>query len=162
MQRYLPFPVAAILLTLASCAPSPAPDTREADAKALRDGELAAFVKDWSGKDAARIGAHYAADANLIITNIPVLTGKDIAASLKDTLGDPNWSLTLLPVQVEVARSGELAYARGTYQLIATDPTIKKAVFEKGRFVSIFRKDPGGAWKCIQDINNAESPATPK
>ena len=56
----------------------------------------------------------------------------------------------------------ELGYIRGTYVLTATDPTIKKAVTEKGRFVTIFHKEANGSWKAIQDINNAEAPATSK
>jgi ketosteroid isomerase-like protein len=38
----------------------------------------------------------------------------------------------------------------------------KKAVTEKGRFVTIFRKEGDGSWKAVQDIHNAEAPATSK
>jgi ketosteroid isomerase-like protein len=63
---------------------------------------------------------------------------------------------------VEVSRSGDLGYTRGTYMLTATDPASKKAVTEKGRFVTIFRKQADGSWKAVQDINNADAPATSK
>ena len=118
------------------CSRSPAPDSREADARALRDGEVAAFVKDWGGKDA-------------------------IGKAMKDVLTDPNWSLALQVVQVEVSRGGDLGYTRGTYVLTATDPASKKAVTEKGRFVTIFRKEADGSWKAVQEISNAEAPAAP-
>jgi hypothetical protein len=39
-------------LILTGCSQSRAQDNREADARALREGEVAAFVKDWGGKDA--------------------------------------------------------------------------------------------------------------
>ena len=137
--------------------------TREADAHALRDGEVAAFIKDWSGKDADRIAAHYTDDGNVIIPNTPMMTGKAaIAKAMKDALADPNWSLALQPVQVEVSKGSDLGYARGTYVLIATDPASKKAATEKGRFVTVFRKEADGSWKAIQNINNAEAPATTK
>jgi len=29
-------------------------------------------------------------------------------------------------------------------------------------FVAIFRKEADGSWKAVQDINNAEAPATSK
>jgi len=148
---------------MTGCSQSPATDSREADARALREGEVAAFVKDWGGKDADRIAAHYTDDGSLMIPNSPVMTGKDaIGKGLKDALADPNWSLALQPVQVEVSKGGDLGYTRGTYMLIATDPGSKKAVTEKGRFVTIFRKEADGAWKAVQDINNAEAPATSK
>ena len=151
------------LLILTGCSQSPAPDRREADAQALREGEVAAFVKDWGGKDADRIAAHYTDDGNVIVPNSPMMTGKDaIGKAMKDAMADPNWSLALQPVQVEVSRGGDLGYTRGTYVLTATDPASKKAVTEKGRFVAIFRKEADGQWKAVQDINNAEAPATSK
>jgi ketosteroid isomerase-like protein len=98
-----------------------------------------------------------------MIPNSPMMTGKDaIGKALKEAMADPNWSLALQPVQVEVSRSGDLGYTRGTYVLTATDPASKKAVTEKGRFVTIFRKQADGSWKAVQDINNADAPATGK
>jgi len=145
-------------LILSGCSQSPAPDSREADARALREGEVTAFVKDWGGKDVDRIAAHYADDGNLIVPNIPVMTGKEaISKGMKGAVADPNWSLALEPVQVDVSKGGDLGYTRGTYVLTATDPTSKKLVTEKGRFVAIFRKGGDGSWKAVQDINNAES-----
>jgi ketosteroid isomerase-like protein len=43
--------------------------------------------------------------------------------------------------------------------LVATDPATKKAVTEKGRFVTIFRKEANGSWNAVQDMNNPEAPA---
>ena len=150
-------------LILTGCSPSPAPDSRDADARALREGEVAAFAKDWGGKDADRIAAHFTDDGNVMIPNSPMMTGKDaIRKAMKDGLADPNWSLALQPVQVEVSRGGDLGYTRGTYVLTATDPASQKAVTEKGRFVTIFRKQADGSWKAVQDIHNAEAPATSK
>jgi ketosteroid isomerase-like protein len=150
-------------LILIGCSQSPGPDRRQADANALRDGEVAAFVKDWGGKEADRIAAHYSNDGNVMIPNSPTMTGKDaIARAMKDAFGDPNWSLALQPVQVAVSSGGDLGYTRGTYVLTATDPASKRPVTEKGRFVTIFRKEPDGTWKALEDINNAEAPATSK
>jgi uncharacterized protein (TIGR02246 family) len=163
MQRHAPTFCALGFLILASCSVAPAPETREADARALRDGEVAAFVKDWGGKDADRIAAHYTEDGNVMVPNSPTMTGREaIGKGMKEALADPNWSLALQPGQVEVSRSGDLAYARGTYVLTATDVPTKKAVTEKGRFLTIFRKAADGSWKAVQDINNAEAPPVAK
>ena len=160
MRRYSSIFFTLGFLILAGCSQSPAPDNREAEAKALREGEVAAFVKDWGGKDAERIAAHFTDDGNLIVPNVPVMTGKDaIAKGMKDALADPNWSLALQAVQVEASRGGDLGYTRGTYVLTATDPGSKKVATEKGRFVAIFRKQADGSWKAVQDINNAETSA---
>ena len=160
MQRHSLICFALGFLILTGCSPAPPPDNRQADARALRDGEVAAFVQDWGGKDADRIAAHYTEDGNVIIPNAPMMTGKSaIAKGMKDALTDPNWALALQAVQVEVSKGGDLGYARGTYVLTATDQTTKKAVTEKGRFVTIFRKEADGSWKAVQDISNAEAPA---
>ena len=160
MKRHSSIFCALGLLGLAGCSQTPAPDSREADARALREGEVAAFVKDWGGKDAGRIAAHYTDDGNVMVPNSPTMTGKGaIGAAMKEALTDPNWSLALQPVQVEVSRGGDLGYTRGTYVLTATDPASRKTATEKGRFVTIFRKEADGQWKAVQHISNAEAPA---
>lgn len=163
MKRHSPIALTLGFLILTGCSQAPVPDNREADARAFREGEVAAFVKDWSGNDAGRIADHYADDGNLMVPNSPAMTGKDsIGKGMKGALADPNWSLALQPVQVEVSRGNDLGYTRGTYVLTATDQATSKAVTEKGRFVAIFRKQADGSWKAVQDINNAEAPATSK
>ena len=150
------------MLALSSCSQSPAADNREADARTLRDGEVAAFIKDWGGKDVVHIAVHYTDDGNVIVPNAPLMTGKDaIGKGLKQAMADPNWSRALQSAQVEVSRGGDLACTRGTYVLTATDPAGKKAVTENGRFLTIFRKEADGSWKAVQDISNAEAPAAP-
>ena len=149
------------LLILTSC--SQVSDRREADARALREGEVAAFVKDWGGKDADRVAVHFTDDGNLMVPNAPVMTGKDgIGKGMKGAMADPNWSLGMEPVQVEVSRSNDLGYVRGTYVLTATDPASTKVATEKGRFVAIFRKQADGSWKAAQQISNAEALGTLK
>ena len=139
MTRHLSIFCSLGLLALTGCSQSPAPDNHEADARALRDGELAAFVKDWGGKDAGRIAAHYADDGNVMVPNAPMMTGKDaIGKAMKDVLADPNWSVSLQVAQVEVSKGGDMGYSRGTYVNTATDPASKKAMTEKGWFI----------WRC--------------
>ena len=163
MKRHSSIFSALGLVILTGCAHSPAPDSREADAQALRAGEVAAFVKDWGGKDANRIAAHYTDDGNVMIPNSPMMTGREaIGKAMRDALADPNWSLAMQPVQVEVSRGGDLGYTRGTYVLTTTDPASQKVATEKGRFVTIFRKEADGPWKAVQEISNAEAPATSK
>jgi ketosteroid isomerase-like protein len=115
---------AAALISLAGCtqAPPPAPDTRDADAKAIRDGE-AAWNQDWAAKDLDKIMSHYADDANLEIPDSPILSGKDaIRGGLTELLKDPNLSLSFSVAQVEVAKGGDLGYSRGNYTLSVSDP----------------------------------------
>jgi len=148
------------LLMLAGCSQAP-PDTRDADARALRDGE-AAWNKDWAAKDVERIVAHYADDGNVLVAAMPIFSGKEaIRGGMKQLLSDPNIALSFEATQVEVAKNGELAYTRGTYSMTMTDPASKKPVTEKGKYITVYRKSADGSWKAIQDMNNADGPATP-
>ena len=149
---------AIALLGLFGCAPPP-PDTREADTKAIKDDEVA-WNKDWAAKDADKIASHYADDAMLLIPDVPIQKTKDgIKNTLKQVLADPNWSISFENDKIDVSRSGDLAYVQGHYTLTATDEKTKKKVTEKGKYVTVYKKQDG-SWKAVQDINNEDE--TPK
>ena len=152
------------LLSLVGCTqapPPPPPDTREADAKSIKDGE-AAWNKEWSAKDQAAIVAHYADDASVELPNAPIMTGKAaINDGLKEFLADPNMALSFEASKVEVSKGSDLAYTQGTYTMTMTDAKSKKPMTEKGKYVTVYRKQADGSWKAVQDINNADAPAAP-
>ena len=151
-------------LALVGCTQAPPPavaDTRDADAKAIRDAEVA-WNTDWAAKDVEKIVSHYADDASVEVPNAPIMTGKaGITDGFKPFVTDPNLALSFESAQVEVSKGGDLAYTRGTYSMTTTDPKTKKPVVEKGKFVTVYRKLADGSWKAVQDINNADPPAQP-
>ncbi len=59
---------------------------------------------------------------------------------------------------MEVARSGELAYLNGTYELTMNDASGKPAN-DRGKYVEVWKKQADGAWKCVADIWNSDLPA---
>jgi uncharacterized protein (TIGR02246 family) len=164
MNRLLiPTTVCILALSLAGCnqAPPPAPDTRAADEKALRDGE-AAWDKDWASKDVSKIMSHYADDAALLMPGSPVVKGRDaINTALMEMVKDPNLSLTFAPSSVDVARSGDVAYTQGAYTITMTDPKTKKVVSEKGKYLTAYKKQADGSWKATADMNNADAEPMP-
>ena len=147
---------------LAGCAqaPPPAPaDTRAADEKAIRDDEVV-WNKDWAAKDLDKILSHYADDATLMVPDVPLLHGKDaMRPALQQILADKNWSLTFSSTTVEVSKSGDIAYLQGNYTVTETSPKTKKSVTEKGKYVTVYKKQADGSWKAIEDINNETAPA---
>jgi ketosteroid isomerase-like protein len=59
----------------------------------------------------------------------PPTKGKEAArATLKAMLSDPAFKLTFEIGKVEVARSGDIGYAAGPYQLTYTDPVTSKVI----------------------------------
>jgi len=155
--------VCSLILTVAGCnqAPPPAPDTREADAAAIRNMEMGA-QNDWASKDVEKIVAFYADDASMLMPNMAILTGKDaIRSSLQAFVaGDPNFALSYSSTKVEVARSGDVGYSQGTYTMKMTDPKTKKVLTENGKYVTVYKKQADGLWKAVADINNADAPAS--
>lgn len=151
-------------LALAGCTETAAttpPDTRAADTKAINDDQ-AAWNKDFASKDVEKIVSHYAEDAKLEFPDMPVLKTKDdIRKAMKPFLEDPNFSVSFEGDKMEVATSGDLAYVQGHYTLTSTDAKTKKKVTEKGKYVTVYKKQADGSWKAVQDINNEDAAAAP-
>ncbi len=135
-----------------------APDTRDADVKALKDNE-AQWVQDYAAKDADKLMAHYADDAILMVPGMKAVSGKDaIRSALGQMLSDPALSLRFEAEKVEVAKSGDLGYTQGSYTLAVTDPHTKQVVNDRGSYVTNYRKQPDGTWKAVADIVTSEIP----
>jgi ketosteroid isomerase-like protein len=66
----------------------------------------------------------------------------------------PGPGLGFSAAEVEVARSGDLAWEHGTYAFATTDKK-GKTTTEKGKCVTGWKKQPDGAWKVVADIDNA-------
>ena len=163
-MRY-PFGIALLgALALAGCTETSAtapPDTRAADTKAINDDQDA-WNKDFASKDVEKIASHYTEDAELEFPDMPVLKTKDdIRKAMKPFLEDPNFSVSFEGDKVEVAKSGDLAYVQGHYTLTSTDAKTKKKVTEKGKYVTVYKKQADGSWKAVQDINNEDAAAAP-
>ena len=49
-----------------------------------------------------------------------------------------------------------MAYLQGTYTM--TDPKTKKPMADKGKYLTVFTKQPDGSWKAIADAFNSDPP----
>ena len=89
--------------------------------------------------------------------NSPPVTGRDnIRAAIKGRLNDPHYSLVWRPEKIET--SERLAYVRGTYLITRTDRKTQEPVFDQGKYMTVYRKEPDGAWKVIEDMANSDMP----
>jgi uncharacterized protein (TIGR02246 family) len=143
---------------LAGCATAP-PDTHDADIQALRDTE-AAWVKDAATKDVDKFVAHYTDDASVLLPNAPIITGKDaIRNALKPIMADPNFVLQFSSTKQDVGKGGDLGYTVGSYTMTLTNPKDNKPITDKGKYITIFRKQTDGSWKAVSDMLNSDMPA---
>jgi ketosteroid isomerase-like protein len=115
---------------------------------------------DWKSGDAAKVAAHYAPTATLMVPGLaPMVGAPAIKAGIAGALEDKAFSLTFASDKVDVAKSGDLAATRGTFTQTATDPATKAPVTTRGTYVTVYKPQAGGAWKAVWDINTPGTPA---
>jgi ketosteroid isomerase-like protein len=159
--RLAAFTLAVILAGCKQAAPPPAPDTHDADVKAIRDVEIAA-EHALAVKDVDKVGEFYADDASVFLPDAPVVNGiSAIKAAWKPMMEDKNFSLNFASDKVDVAKSGDLGYTQGTNTWTFTDPKTKKVLTVKGKYVTVFKKQADGRWKAVADIAIEDAPPTP-
>jgi ketosteroid isomerase-like protein len=141
-----------------SSTPTPAPDTRAAEEKAIRELE-AQWMKDLQAKDLDKDVAHYDNDASFLLADMPIVTGKtSITGVHKEMMADPNFALEFSPSKVEIAKSGDMAYSQGVYTLTSTGAKSKKSETVKGKYITVYKKDAQGSWKAVQDMLSEDAP----
>jgi ketosteroid isomerase-like protein len=142
------------LVMMWGCGTQTPPDTRAADEKTIRDLD-AQWAKTAATKDVDGTVSYYADDASLLAPNVAIASDKaSIRASWAGLLG-PDASLTWQADKVEVARSSDLAYIVGAYQLTMKDSQGKPAL-DRGKFVEVWKKQADGKWKVAADIFNSD------
>jgi ketosteroid isomerase-like protein len=154
------FLLAAVIVTLSGCAPTPSlpPDLRAEDTRKIRDGETA-WNRDYTRKDVERLTSRYSEDATLMAPNVPAASGTQaIRAALKQAMEDGNFSMSFESSHVEVSLSGDLAFAQGNYHATRTDVAGSKPVNDTGMYVMVYRKQPDGVWKAVADIRTSSLP----
>jgi uncharacterized protein (TIGR02246 family) len=134
-------------------APAPPPDTRKADEAAIRAAS-AEWSKAAQARDLDKSVSYYADDAVFLVDRGALVRGKDaIRLAWKDLVAPTGPTLTFATTFVEVARSGDIGYEYGTYELTTTDKKGKPNV-EKGKYATVWKKQPDGTWKAAVDIDN--------
>jgi ketosteroid isomerase-like protein len=153
MEHRLPIFVA--FLTVASlfvCRPifsAPSGDLAAAEA-ALRKADAdwataagTAGVDAWMG--------FYGADAIVLLPNDRLASGREqVRDAVTHLLTLPRFSVGWHPIKVEIARSGDLAYLIGAYELRFGDSR-GLPLSDRGRHLELWKKQTDGAWKCIVD-----------
>ena len=133
-------------------------DPRAADERAIRETDIE-FSKAGAAKDLERAVAFYAEDAALLEPNAPIVMGKEaIRTAWSQLIAKPGFAISWQPTKVEVSRGGDLGYTMGTYELTTHDPTGKPET-DRGKYVTVWKKQPDGSWKAAADIFNSDLPA---
>ena len=125
-----------------------------AEEKAVRDAD-AEWSKVAGAKDLDKTVAFYADDAVVMPPNQAAVTTKDGIRNLWkgffDILQDISWKTT----RVEVAKSGDMAFLTGTYEM-----TMKDGTKDHGKYCEVWEKK-GSTWKVGIDMFSSDLPAQP-
>jgi ketosteroid isomerase-like protein len=140
-----------VVLLAAACGPSV---NVEQERNALLEVD-----RQWSQttKDVEKFVSYYSADASFYPQGMPIVTG---VASIRETFSKmasmPGFSLQFTAAKADVGASGELGYTTGSYEVSMGD-----AGTEKGKYVTVWKKQSDGQWKVTEDIFNADAPTYP-
>jgi uncharacterized protein (TIGR02246 family) len=105
--------------------------------------------------DAVAAMEHYAEDAIVMMPGEPMWKGHDaIVKALQEflntvTIKDPKFHTQ------DVMVSGSLAVETGTFEW-TVQPKGGNAVQDKGKYLTVWKHYPDGAWKIVRDINNSD------
>jgi uncharacterized protein (TIGR02246 family) len=130
-----------------------AQQSRAADEAAIRSASTA-WSQAAQAKDLDKAVSLYTDDAIAFQDKGPMTKGKEnIGEGWKTMLALPGPGLSFAPTAVEVAKSGDMAYEYGLYDMVTTDKK-GKTNDEKGKYVTVWKKQGDGSWKVAIDINN--------
>ena len=141
---------------LAACDPTSPPDAGSIQTSKIFDMLKADEVHlnaDWKSGDAAKVAAHFGAKAKVMIPGVAVIDGLPaIQAAVQQDLDTPGFGLTFASDKILIAKSGDLAVARGVYTQTSTDAATQAADTQTGTYVTVYRPEPDGKWKAQWDI----------
>jgi ketosteroid isomerase-like protein len=122
------------------------------DVRALleTDREWAKLVS--VSRNADSIATYWTDDARVISPGQPVVSGKRaIREMVAGMMKIPGFRIGWTPDSAVVARSGDLGYTYGANEVTAPD-SAGKLVTTRGRYLTVWRKETDGRWRCVEDI----------
>jgi ketosteroid isomerase-like protein len=167
---HLLFPVAArnisqsepVSISQSSPSPSEKPSGVE---QLLRDLD-AQWAQAAAAKDVEQTIGYYSDDAIVLPPNATSAATKEAIRNVwKDMFAIPSLVINWQPTRVQVGKSGEMAWVRGTYELTMNDAS-GKPIDDRGKYLEVWEKQTDGNWKCAAGMWNsdlaASAPAPPE
>jgi ketosteroid isomerase-like protein len=109
-----------------------------------------------AAKDLDKTVSYYSDDAIVLAPNMAGATTKEAIRNLwKDLIASAS-SVSWKATRVEVAKSGDMAYLSGTYEVTMNDGTK-----DRGKYIEVWEKQADGTWKCGADAWNSDLPIAP-
>src|ERR1051325_3508757 len=118
------------------------------------------WLRVFAAKDLTQSVDFVLADGSVLAPNAPIATGHEAIGKLfEGFFSIPELKIEWHPSKVEAARSGELGYSTGAYQMTFKD-TSGKTIEDHGKYVTVWKKQRG-KWRVAYDIFNLDLARTP-
>lgn len=114
---------------------------------------LLAADQEWSqtADDINKFMSFFLPDASMYPFGMPIAKGQEAIRATMAKLMAPGVSVSWKATKAEVAAAGDVGYTTGAYE--ATGP----AGSDKGKYVTVWKKQANGTWKVAEDIFNPDS-----
>ena len=156
-----PRPAAAQLLepgvSPESQAPNPLTDSTVGPGKVILFQLEAEFAKDVAARGGAGFASWFAADGVALGNGAAPLIG-NVAIAKSATWSPKDYQLTWTPTDALMGPSGDMGYTWGHYEGHSKDAN-GNPVVTSGRYITVWRKGPGGQWKVALDAGANDVPA---
>jgi ketosteroid isomerase-like protein len=152
-------------VSISQSSSSEKPNDTQSVEQLLRDLD-AQWAKAAAAKDVEQTIAYYSDDAIVLPPNASTAATKEaIRNAWKDMLASPGFVITWKPIRVQLAKSGDMGWVSGTYELTMNDAS-GKPINDRGKYLEVWEKQTDGNWKCRADMWNsdlaASAPAPPE
>ena len=149
MRTYV-LAMVAVVVVSSGCTPS-VDVQKERAALAKTDGDWAA-----AAADADKFASFYAPDASFYAAGMSLVKGQPaIREVIKQLASAPGFKLTVTTANTQVGAAGDVGYTTGTYSLATAGGV------EKGKSVTVWKKQADGSWRVAEDIFNADETPAP-
>jgi len=153
-------------VSISQSSPSGSPSEKPSGVEQLLRDLDAQRAKAAAAKDVEQTIAYYSDDAIVLPSNATsAATQEAIRNVWKDMLASPGLVITWQPTRVQLAKSGDMGWVNGTYELTMND-TSGKPIDDRGKYLEVWEKQTDGNWKCVADMWNsdlaASAPAPPE
>jgi ketosteroid isomerase-like protein len=147
------------LLSQSSSSSSEKPGDTQSVEQLLRDLD-AKWAKAAATKDVEQTIGYYSDDAIVFPPNATSAATKDAVRNVwKDMLATPGLVITWQPTRVQLAKSGDMGWVSGTYELTMNDAS-GNPTNDRGKYLEVWEKQTDGNWKCRADMWNSDVAAS--
>ncbi len=157
MKTHLMLPAVAVLaLTIMGCQalPPEVGQLSDEDVAAIR-GSSDTYAQLTLAGDFAGLAAMFTEDAVRMPPNAPAHEGRTAIQAFMEAYPPIT---EFESTTTEVGGAGDVAFARGTYSLMATPEGAPEPVSDRGKWVSIFRRQADGTWLITANVWNSDLP----